>query len=95
MGLAPLAFELYENKSAEEAVAFSKKLDETVKNFSTMLEGAQRKAGKEPSSEDDVSIEVPGVGWKFPLKNALDALQATVAWYEKVGRMGFGVKAWF
>jgi hypothetical protein len=96
MGLAPVAFDLYEDKkTAEDTIAFGEALRKLAIDMQSTFTKLQQRAGRDPSPSDEAVIEVPGLDWKFPVANLIEALEAASDWYEKVGRMGFGVKAWF
>lgn len=97
LGLGEFATRLFRDLTSQQAQAMASQLRQTMKRLRDTLEGAAKKAG-EPGKEEDVDdadLVVDGVGWSFRFGDAVAAVEALASWYEKVGQMGFGVKAWF
>ena len=80
--------------SAEEARQLARWLRKAIKETEDKLERAGRTAGQAEGSADGFTLQIPGVGWEFPLKDAVSVILATAGWLEQVADLGFGVKAW-
>lgn len=97
LGFAPLVFGLYQNhETPDDAIAYAQALRKVTKKVRELFKEAKHRAGdKEPDAIEGLTVQVPDVGWKFPVEKALKSFEATIDWYEKVAHMGFGVKAWY
>lgn len=94
--LATLAITLYRDVSPEGAVDMADELRTAAKSLRRdVTEGWRRTSPPGTKSTADVTTSIPSVRWSFELDDALAELEAAACWYEKIGRMGFGVKAWF
>lgn len=96
LGLTDLANELYADMTAEEAIPFAQKL----RNAADELE--RQHASDDPKPK--------GAGWNgtwnekkkqtvwrkySTFEEAIARVRDAAVWYEKVGRLGFGVHAWY
>lgn len=96
MGLGQLAIDLYASKGPIEAGEFAKALRAAAAQMRKGIDEARQRADIPAEKPlDKYEIQVPDVGWQFPLSEALLALEACATWHEKVALMGFGVHAWF
>ncbi|MFO0590522.1 MAG: hypothetical protein U0441_23470 [Polyangiaceae bacterium] len=96
MGLGQLAIDLYASKGPSEAGEFAKALRSAVAKFREILEDARQRANAPTNGPlDECTIQIPDVGWSFPLEKAIGTLETAATWHEKVALTGFGVHAWF
>jgi hypothetical protein len=91
MGLGRLALELYADKGPVETGEYAKLL-RAVRNLDVMT---LRLDAQEDDSLEKAVIQIPDVGWSFPLGRARQTLEAAATWHTKVALAGFGVHAWF
>lgn len=96
MGLGKLALDLYTDKTPQEAVAFADDLRQAIDGImETMSQAATRSNTTVQDLLASTTIQVPDVGWIFPVTKAYEAIEDIADWYEKIGQMDFGVRAWF
>lgn len=96
LGEIGLAERMYEDMPCEDAIAFAK----TLRDASDRLERQAQRTGKKPRGAGWNGIwdeKTKDIVWQTysTFEDALAEIRKAASWYEKVGRMGFGVHAWF
>jgi hypothetical protein len=89
-GADDLAWALYKDRSPRQALTFATKL----RAYRAELENALHVAPLEVRQRMNVELRfhMPGISWGVPPEETYEALEVTAEWFDKVGRLGFGIR---
>lgn len=96
LGEDNLAERMYKDMTATEAVTFAQELDAAVHRLEeTYAPAATKPKGAGWNGTRDPETGEINWGMHSSFEEAIAAIRTAARWYEKVGRLGFGVRAWY